>query len=91
MNEEERRKKKVENLRLEKERKNNNIKIITGENSGLDLQIKVYKEIQTLSGIDENLFKGLEEAEEIGILNTSLILGETQYEIGHPGMTLNSA
>ena len=34
---------------------------------------KLYKEIQTLSGIDENLFKGLEEAEEIGILNTSLI------------------
>jgi hypothetical protein len=34
---------------------------------------KFYKEIQTLSGIDDNLFKGLEEAEEIGILNTSLI------------------
>ncbi|QBG34790.1 nuclease domain-containing protein [Litorilituus sediminis] len=34
---------------------------------------KLYKEIQTLSGIDENLFKGLEEAEDIGILNTSLI------------------
>lgn len=34
---------------------------------------KLYKEIQNLSGVDENLFMGLEEAEEIGILNTSLI------------------
>lgn len=34
---------------------------------------KLYKEIQTLSGIDENLFTGLEDVEEIGILNTSLI------------------
>ena len=34
---------------------------------------KLYKEIQTFSGIDDNLFKGLEEAEQIGILNTSLM------------------
>jgi hypothetical protein len=34
---------------------------------------KLYKEIQSLSGIDERIFKGLEDAEEIGILNTSLI------------------
>ena len=34
---------------------------------------KLYKEIQSLSGIDERVFKGLEDAEEIGILNISLI------------------
>lgn len=34
---------------------------------------KLYKEIQTLSGMDENIFRGLEDAEDIGILNTSLI------------------
>jgi len=34
---------------------------------------KLYKKIQTLSGLDENVFKGLEDSEDIGILNTSLI------------------
>jgi len=34
---------------------------------------KLYKEIQTLSGLDEQLFVGLEKAESIGILNISLI------------------
>lgn len=34
---------------------------------------KLYKEIQSLSGVDEQLFLGLEKAENIGILNISLI------------------
>ena len=34
---------------------------------------KLYKKIQELSGVDEQIFDGLEEAESIGILNTSLI------------------
>lgn len=34
---------------------------------------KLYKVIQELSGVDEQLFDGLEEAESIGILNISLI------------------
>lgn len=34
---------------------------------------KLYKEIQSLSGVDEQLFVGLEKAENIGILNISLI------------------
>ena len=34
---------------------------------------KLYKEIMALSGIDESIFSGLEEAEKIGILNISLI------------------
>ena len=34
---------------------------------------KLYKEIQSLSGLDEQLFLGLEKAESIGILNISLI------------------
>jgi len=34
---------------------------------------KLYKEIQQLSGLDEQLFVGLEKTENIGILNTSLI------------------
>jgi len=34
---------------------------------------KLYKEIQSLSGVDEKLFMGLEKVENIGILNISLI------------------